>query len=228
MECEKYVKSRTTNVLIAVTGAVLLVILTVSIVYGKISASNRQKAEKLKELYDEGMVFLQQKHQAYSYYAILRFEDALKLDPDNNLVKNALQQAKSKYNRCYDYPAMFQEFYDNEIAFYTEAIQLDPNNKEAYNNRSAAYNYKRDYDKAIADADKAIQLDPDFAYPYRQRGFAYLRKSNYIKARADTNKSLQLDPNYQEAKALDAELRKSEEMILTNYNILKGSTSISR
>jgi Tfp pilus assembly protein PilF len=35
-----------------------------------------------------------------------------------------------------------------------------------------------------------------------------MQKGNYTQARADVNKSLQLNPNYQEAKDLDAELKK--------------------
>jgi tetratricopeptide (TPR) repeat protein len=87
-------------------------------------------------------------------------------------------------------------------------VRYDPKNALAFNNRGAAYNNKSDWDRAIADFTEAIRLDPNYAAPYRHRGFAYMQKGNYAQARTDCNKALQLNPNYQNAKDLDAELRK--------------------
>jgi tetratricopeptide (TPR) repeat protein len=50
--------------------------------------------------------------------------------------------------------------YDNAIADYTRAIEIDPNDAWAYCNRGGAYDEKGDYDKAIADYTQAIEIDP--------------------------------------------------------------------
>jgi tetratricopeptide (TPR) repeat protein len=52
------------------------------------------------------------------------------------------------------------EDYDKQIAEYTQAISLNPDDAEAYNNRGKAYEKKEDYDRAIADYNKASKLDP--------------------------------------------------------------------
>lgn len=49
--------------------------------------------------------------------------------------------------------------YNQAIADYDKAIELDPKYVFAYNNRGIAYYSQGDYQRAIADYDKAIELD---------------------------------------------------------------------
>ena len=49
---------------------------------------------------------------------------------------------------------------------YTKAIELNPNDAQAHNNRGAAYGEKDDFGRAIEDYTKAIELKPDFAEAY--------------------------------------------------------------
>ena len=67
---------------------------------------------------------------------------------------------------------------DQDIAKYTEAIRLDPNNADAYTVRGVAYIQKKDYDRAIADCTEALRLNPNIADEYRKRGFAYYDKGD--------------------------------------------------
>jgi tetratricopeptide (TPR) repeat protein len=62
--------------------------------------------------------------------------------------------------------------FDGAIADYTKAIELNPNNVDAYNNRGATKTTKDDLDRAIADYSKCIQLKPDDAKAYYNRGLA--------------------------------------------------------
>jgi len=98
--------------------------------------------------------------------------------------------------------------YDSTIADYTQALRLNPASNVVYWNRSIAYSNKGDYNNAIADATRAIQSGLTYANIYIIRANAYLKKGDYRLARADVNTALKADRNYQEAKNLDAELKK--------------------
>jgi tetratricopeptide (TPR) repeat protein len=69
---------------------------------------------------------------------------------------------------------------------------------------------RKNWDKAIADFTEIIQLFPYYADAYRYRAQAYIGKRKYKDARSDVNVALWLDPDYQEAKDLDAELKKNK------------------
>ena len=51
--------------------------------------------------------------------------------------------------------------YDQAIADFSRAIELNPDNAEYWYDRGAAYLRKRDYNQAIADYARACQLAPD-------------------------------------------------------------------
>ena len=53
--------------------------------------------------------------------------------------------------------------YQQAIADYDKAIELNPNDAVAHNNRGHAYADQGQYQQTIADFDKAIELDPDVA-----------------------------------------------------------------
>jgi Flp pilus assembly protein TadD len=71
--------------------------------------------------------------------------------------------------------AFEKEDYDRAIADYTKAIQLEPNNAEAYKLRGDAYAGKGDLDRAIADLSKVIQFDPDDAEAYYYSTYRHKR-----------------------------------------------------
>jgi tetratricopeptide (TPR) repeat protein len=85
--------------------------------------------------------------------------------------------------------------YDNAIADFTQAINLDPDNVYAYNGRGFAYSIKGDYDNAIADYTQAIKLNPDDPTAYYFRGLAYRDKGDYDRAITDFTHVIRLDPN---------------------------------
>ena len=74
---------------------------------------------------------------------------------------------------------------DRDIADFTKAIELDPNDAMAYNSRGGAYGNKGDYDRAVADCSKAIELKPNYSEAYDSRGLAHKGKGNYDQARED-------------------------------------------
>ena len=82
------------------------------------------------------------------------------------------------------------------IEVYSHAIELNPNNADAYSNRGATYRKKGDFDRAIDDYNTVIQLKPDYAQAYFNRGTAYGRKGDFDRAIEDFNKAIQLKPDY--------------------------------
>ena len=78
-----------------------------------------------------------------------------------------------------------QEWSDNAIVHYTEAIRLNPDFADAYNNRGNAYGRKGDFDAAIQDYNKAIALNPEYARAYANRGEAWLHLKEWERAKAD-------------------------------------------
>ena len=85
---------------------------------------------------------------------------------------------------------------EKAIASYNRAIELDPDDAFAYNNRGVVYSNKEEYEKAIADYNRAIELDSDFACVYNNRGVVYSNKEEYEKAIADYNRAIELDSDF--------------------------------
>ena len=88
-----------------------------------------------------------------------------------------------------------QEHYDEAIADFDEAIQLDPKLMVARRNRGSAYENTQKYDKAIADYDEAIRLDHADPFTYVLRGGTWERLQEFGKAIADYEHAIALcDP----------------------------------
>ena len=81
------------------------------------------------------------------------------------------------------------------IAQFTEGIEIDPDDAEAYKDRGDVYFLKAEYNRALADYSKAIELDPDDEHAYLSRGTVYVAKGNSAGALADFAEALQLNPD---------------------------------
>lgn len=91
--------------------------------------------------------------------------------------------------------ALNEQNYEQAISEFTKAVELSPNNADAYNRRGFASNAKGDFDKALLDFSKAIELAPDNADAYNIRGFVYERKGEFDKAILDFTKAIELKTN---------------------------------
>ena len=89
--------------------------------------------------------------------------------------------------------------FDRAIANFNEAIQLDPENANAFGGRGLAYLGKGDLEQAIADFNRAIRFNPSNASAFNNRGVAYLRKRDYDLAIVDFSEAIRLNPNYANA-----------------------------
>ena len=79
-------------------------------------------------------------------------------------------------------PSIIQGKYDEAIKAYDEAIRLDPNLAEAWNNKGNALYSQGKYDEAIKAYDEAIRLDPNFADAWCNKGNALDDKGKYDEA----------------------------------------------
>ena len=66
---------------------------------------------------------------------------------------------------------------DKEIADYSEAIKLAPNNVHYFISRGNSWSAQGRHDEAIADFNEAIRLEPNRASAYVDRGNEWLRDS---------------------------------------------------
>ena len=89
--------------------------------------------------------------------------------------------------------------YENAIAEYSQAIQLEPDYASAYNNRGVAYSYLNEYKKAITDFQKVMELNPDDAFAFNNRGLVYQDLKEYEKAIVNYKKAIELQPDYADA-----------------------------
>jgi lipoprotein NlpI len=80
------------------------------------------------------------------------------------------------------------------IAFFNQAIKVDPKFAPAYQNRGFAFSLQNNLDAAIADYDQAIQLDPKYVEAYYNRGTAKGQKGDFDGAITDFNHVLELHP----------------------------------
>src|SRR5262249_13725970 len=86
--------------------------------------------------------------------------------------------------------------FGNAIASYSQAIQLQPDYAEAYNNRGLAYalESKGNMAQAIADYTQAIAFRPGYAVAYNNRGVAYMASGHPEQAISDFNSAVALKP----------------------------------
>lgn len=91
---------------------------------------------------------------------------------------------------------------------YSKAIELNPNDADAYYNRGCTYAEAGEYDKAIADYSKVIEMEPGSADAHYNRGCAYSGKGEVGKAAGDLQRCIELSTDPELMKAAEQELHK--------------------
>jgi tetratricopeptide (TPR) repeat protein len=84
--------------------------------------------------------------------------------------------------------------YNEAIHAFNQAIQFDPTDAVAYNNRGVAYGELGYYEQEIEDCTKAIELNPKLAVAYYHRGIAHQKLGNRKQAEKDKRMAYALNP----------------------------------
>ena len=83
---------------------------------------------------------------------------------------------------------------DGAMSDYSQAIQIDPQNAEAYTNRGTLLHSRNELDLAIKDFNEAIRLNPKYSMAFWSWGNAYRSKGDIDHARKDYTEALALNP----------------------------------
>ncbi|MEZ4937287.1 MAG: helix-turn-helix domain-containing protein [Crocinitomicaceae bacterium] len=93
----------------------------------------------------------------------------------------------------------FQEAWMKCNTLIDEALELDPNNAEAYYQKGhSAFFTECDYTKALNHAMKAVRLKPNYAEAHQLLSFLYVLAGNTAKAKEHLDLALGIDPLSQE------------------------------
>ena len=83
--------------------------------------------------------------------------------------------------------------YENAIADYTTAIELNPTRAYPYYARGWSYELSGDDDAAMNDYNAGIDVDKTYPYIFLMRGELYMKRGDMERANADFEEVLQLD-----------------------------------
>ena len=113
--------------------------------------------------------------------------------------------AQEYYERAF---ARSDDDAEGQIADYSEALRLNPQNASTFNNRGNARKSKGDLDGAIADYSEGLRLDPQDSAAFYNRGLARRDKGDLEGAIADLEQGARLAPEDEDYPRRLDELRK--------------------
>ncbi len=99
-------------------------------------------------------------------------------------------ESEKRYNAGLDFQE--QGRLVEAIAEYDEAIRLDPQHVDAFNDRGVAYNDLGRFQRAIQDYDEAIRLNPEIALAHANRAIAYTHLGKDAEADQDVDRAVEL------------------------------------
>lgn len=88
----------------------------------------------------------------------------------------------------------YQAAYDESIKLLEEAVELDPNQANAFNTLNQLLNEMGNYASALQAVNQALKIDPSNPIFLNNRGYTYLMMDSTRLAIADINASLVRDP----------------------------------
>jgi len=89
-----------------------------------------------------------------------------------------------------------RNLFDEAIAEFKKAIEIDPEFVEAYNNLGFVFLKQKSYQEAIDAFSKGIEKDGNYADLYNNLGYAYLSINKYGEAIDELNRALEINNDY--------------------------------
>jgi tetratricopeptide (TPR) repeat protein len=136
--------------------------------------------------------------------------------------KSPNAQEKSESCKEAGNEALSAKRYDKAISLYTKALDLDPKNTAALNNRSLAYIKTFQYDKAITDATDCLASEPSNIKAMYRRGLATMMCSKKAtaaeSARSDFETALTFNPPKDQQVLLAKKLNECEMLLKSLVN----------
>lgn len=84
--------------------------------------------------------------------------------------------------------------FEEAIAYFDKALEIDPNNVPAWNSKGLALNNLKMYDEAIRCFDKSLSIYPSNANTWYIEGLALNKLGRYYEAIRCYDKALEIDP----------------------------------
>ena len=126
--------------------------------------------------------------------------------------------------------AFVNENYENSIELFTQAAEIDPDNKLVYMSKGAA-NLKLDRaGDALHDINRAIEIDGNYAKAYHIRGLINEKIGNDDQALSDFTRAIDLAPEYGAAYNSRATLHTkmgNEDLATEDIMMIQSLTNIS-
>ncbi len=88
-----------------------------------------------------------------------------------------------------------KEDHQGAIAAYNKALQLDPNNPDAYQRRGNSHVQLKNWQAGLADFNQVLRLNPKNAFAYAYRSYIRLYLGDFQESFNDSDKSIQIEPN---------------------------------
>jgi tetratricopeptide (TPR) repeat protein len=85
--------------------------------------------------------------------------------------------------------------YDEAVEHFTQAIQIDPEFAEAWNQRAVAFYLMEKYRRSLADAHRAVALNPYHFGAWSGIGHCYAHVGKYIEAIEAYQRALEINPH---------------------------------
>ncbi|MEW5959533.1 MAG: tetratricopeptide repeat protein [Chloroflexota bacterium] len=151
--------------------------------------------------------------------AIVEFNEAIKLEPDNPHAPRNLgtvyidqgkwEEAAAAYKQAIKVYPKFGEAYGDLAAAYVrldklleaieagqKAIELAPDYATGHNNLGSAYRLQGQLEQAVAEYQEAIRLDPDFSNPHYSLGLISYSQGQVEEAIVEWEEAARLNPNH--------------------------------
>ena len=117
-------------------------------------------------------------------------EDLSELSPEERKIKEdqrAAKRRKEEGNALYK-----SKKFEEALAAYDDAIQLDPTSMTFISNKAAVYFTQKKYDDCIEACMKAIEVGKEHRAPYEDRSKAYARAAKAYQKKGDISKAIDM------------------------------------